>query len=73
MIDENMLGRDGKHDYPRLPGDHVKLSVLKKMRGAWQGKSVIVVDDFSYPKYLDRGKGFYGVALREKDGAFFKP
>lgn len=33
----------------------------------------IVVDDFSYPKYLDTRKGFYGVALREKDGAFFKP
>lgn len=73
VIDEDLLGRDGEHDYPRLPGDQVKLRVLKKMRGELEGKAVVVVDDFSYPKYLNTKNGFYGVALREKDGAFFKP
>lgn len=73
VIDENLIGRDSQYDFPHLSGDQTKLMVLKKKRDEWKNKTVIVVDDFMYPKYLDTKKGFYGVALKEKDGAFYKP
>ena len=73
VIDENLLGRDSEYDYPELPGDQTKLMVLKKRREELAGKAVVVVDDFNYPKYLNTKEGFYGVALREKGGAFFRP
>lgn len=73
VIDKNLIGRDSENDFPQLPGDQTKLSVLKKKREEWKNKTVIVVDDFMYPRYLDTKKGFYGVALKETDGAFYKP
>lgn len=70
VIDDNVLGRDGK--YPTATGDFEKLFFLKNMRDTIGEKAFIVVDDLDYPKFLDSKKGFYGVSLGKR-GAFIRP
>ena len=70
VVDDALLGAEG--EYPDSSGDYEKLFFLKKIQSELNGKTVIVVDDLDYPKYLDKKKGFYGVSLGGR-GAFFKP
>ena len=47
-------------------GDLEKLSALSEIKEQYPDRSIIVVDDLAYPRFLGEDKGLYGVSLKEE-------
>lgn len=51
-------------------GDVVKLRKLEEIKKGNLKSNIVVVDDLSYPRFLDPGKNLFGISLGEKAGFF---
>ncbi len=64
---EKLAKRSGDFDFG-LPGNVEKIFALQKFcKKELAGKNVLVIDDFTYPMYLNNKIGLYGVVLERSE------
>lgn len=56
-----------------MTGEKQKIYALRDIRNQYLEKSIIVVDDFGYPRFLNEENGIYGVSLDREEEAFYAP
>src|SRR3989338_1434721 len=65
IIDDSLVENDNLPHDIGIMGNQSKLMLIQDIKDEFKGKSVVIVDDFSFPRILNEEVGLYGISLSE--------